>query len=94
MDFDSFKSSASRDTPPAGLGNALEALWQLSKGNWETAHELAQAQDDSNGAWVHAHLHRVEGDESNAGYWYRKAGRPHAKTSLDAEWEEIVRALL
>ena len=94
MDFDSFKRSTEGDAPPAGIGKALEALWHLSKGDWDKAHRLAQAEDDSDGAWVHAHLHRVEGDESNAGYWYRRAGKPHAKASLEAEWDDIARELL
>ncbi len=94
MDYDSFKTSVGRDAPPDSLGKALEALWRLAKGDWEAAHELAQSQNDPVGAWVHAHLHRVEGDQSNAGHWYRKAGKPHSKAPLDAEWDEIVRALL
>ena len=94
MDFDSFKSSVDGDAPPESLDSAQAALWHLAKGDWEAAHELAQSRDDAAGAWVHAHIHRVEGDESNAGYWYRKAGKPHATTSLAAEWEEIARALL
>ena len=94
MDFDSFKTSIAEDAPPDGLSTALQALWHLSKGDWETAHKLAQSQDDAEGAWVHAHLHRVEGDESNAGYWYRKAAKPHATVPLEAEWDDIVQALL
>ena len=94
MDLDSFKRSIDGDAPPAGIGKAAEALWHLAKGDWDRAHKVAQAEDDQDGAWVHAHLHRVEGDESNAGYWYRKAGQPHAEVSLEAEWDEIARALL
>jgi hypothetical protein len=80
--------------PPAGLDTALKALWHAAKGDWDKAHELAQAQEDATGAWVHAYLHRVEGDESNAGYWYRRAGRPHATAPLPEEWQEIATALL
>lgn len=94
MDFEAFKASLDGDAPPPGLGGALEALWHQAKGDWHAAHRLAQAAPGADGAWVHAHLHRVEGDEKNAGYWYRRAGKPPATTSFDAEWEEIVRALL
>ena len=94
MDYDSFKRSIDEASPPEPLDGCLEALWRLAKGDWDAAHKLAQERDDAAGAWVHAHLHRVEGDESNAGYWYRKAGKPHSKSPLEAEWDEIVRALL
>lgn len=80
--------------PPQGLDTALQALWHAAKGEWDKAHELAQSREDATGAWVHAYLHRVEGDQSNAGYWYRRAGRPHATASLDDEWQEIAGALL
>ena len=93
-DFDQFKSSLSGAAPPDGLDRPLAALWHAAKGDWSKAHELAQEQDDTTGAWVHAYLHRVEGDQSNAGYWYRRAGRPHTRAALEAEWEEIARALL
>jgi hypothetical protein len=94
MDFTAFKASVARDAPPEGLGSALGALWHAAKGDWNRAHALAQSQDDRDGAWVHAYLHRVEGDQSNAGYWYRRAGRPHSRASLPEEWEQIARELL
>jgi hypothetical protein len=93
-DLAQFKASLSGKAPPAGLGGALAALWHAAKGDWARAHELAQEQDDTAGAWVHAYLHRVEGDQSNAGYWYRRAGKPTARTALETEWDEIARALL
>jgi hypothetical protein len=94
IDFTAFKTSVAADRPPDGLDGALGALWHAAKGGWSQAHELAQAQEDQDGAWVHAYLHRVEGDESNAGYWYRRAGKPHCRTPLAEEWEQIARALL
>jgi hypothetical protein len=94
MDLEAFRSSLSAPEPPAEAGRALAALWRAAKGEWDTAHELAQAQDDARGAWVHAHLHRIEGDEANAGYWYRRAGKPHSAASLEEEWAEIAQALL
>ncbi len=94
MDLKSFKASTGAGSPPGGLSEALRALWWDAKGDWHKAHEHAQAQDDKEGAWVHAYLHRKEGDLGNAGYWYRQAGRPKATGPLDAEWEAIAKALL
>ena len=94
MDLAAFKDSLQGDGPPAGLGRALSALWHEAKGDWDQAHRLAQAPDDEAGAWVHAYLHRVEGDLSNAGYWYRRAGKPSSTAPLKQEWDEIVGALL
>ncbi|HET9222136.1 MAG TPA: hypothetical protein VFO07_06515 [Roseiflexaceae bacterium] len=94
MDLAAFRASVEASTPVDHLSHALQALWHDAKGDWRTAHEHAQAQDDRDGAWVHAYLHRKEGDLANAGYWYRRAGRPVAGESLDAEWETIAAALL
>ena len=94
MDLPSFKQSLDQDAPPEDLGGALAALWHEAKGDWDQAHRLAQSQKDADGAWVHAYLHRVEGDLSNAGFWYRKAGRPDSSAPLEEEWREIATALL
>lgn len=89
-----FEASLEGDAPPPGLGTALEALWWQGKGEWERAHELAQGAATTAGAWVHAHLHRVEGDLANAGYWYRRAGRDLTEGGLQSEWRAIAAALL
>lgn len=94
MDFAAFKSSLGQDKPPAGLASAAEALWWDAKGDWAEAHRCAQRQGDPAGAWVHAYLHRVEGDMSNAGGWYRRAGKPVSSLPLEEEWEAIARAIL
>ena len=94
MDFEAFSQSLSAAAPPAGLSRALQALWWDGKGDWGKAHECAQEVEDEAGNWVHAYLHRKEGDASNAGHWYRRAGQPHAKATLEAEWEAIAKALL
>ena len=94
MDIDEFRKSLDASAPPPGLDHALEGLWWDAKGDWEKAHACAQNQDDARGAWVHAYLHRKEGDQGNAGYWYRRAGRPHASSTLDEEWNAIAIALL
>jgi hypothetical protein len=97
MSFDEFQQSAARDpSAPPGIGHALEALWHDGRGDWDRAHACAQEDDGPDGAWVHAYLHRKEGDPANAAYWYRRAGRPvpPAEVSLKAEWADIARELL
>ena len=90
---DDLRRSLARSLPPPGIGHALEALWWDAKGDWDRAHECAQAANGTDGAWVHAYLHREEGDQPNAGYWYRRAGRPHSEATLAEEWAEIATAL-
>jgi hypothetical protein len=94
MTLAEFKETLSDVRPPAGLPGTLVALWHDGRGDWTAAHETAQAIDDSAGAWIHAYLHRKEGDAGNAAYWYRRAGKPVASSSLDAEWEAIAAVLL
>ena len=87
------KSTLPDAAPASGLAPPLAALWWAAKGDWNAAHRIVQDESDANSAWVHAYLHRVEGDLSNAGYWYRQAGQPVATDSLEVEWERIVDAL-
>ena len=94
MNIETFSAALLHDTPPAGWSRALQALWHQGKGDWDRAHQLAQAQDDAEGAWVHAHLHRAEGDIANARYWYRHAGKEPPTVSLDEEFAAIAAALL
>ena len=94
MDLFAFRASLAVDAPPAGLGDALRALWLDAKGDWDGAHNAAQADEGGPGDWVHAYLHRKEGDTGNAAYWYRRAGKPACKTSLEDEWAAIAEALL
>jgi hypothetical protein len=72
----------------------LVALWHDARGDWDAAHTVAQDVPDPDGAWVHAYLHRKEGDLGNAAYWYRRAGKPAATGSLEEEWRQIVGAFL
>jgi hypothetical protein len=76
------------------LDAPLAALWWAAKGGWDQAHKLVQDEASAEAAWVHAYLHRVEGDRGNADYWYRRAAKPVASGSLDTEWERIASALL
>jgi len=94
MTLEEFRNSIHHDHPPAGLDFALTGLWWDAKGKWTQAHESAQQDEGNRGAWVHAYLHRKEGDASNAGYWYGHAGRTAAAGPLTDEWMEITKALL
>jgi hypothetical protein len=90
------KQSTLKDArPPAGLGEAALALWYLKKGDWEKSHAIAQDLHDAHGAWIHALLHLVEGDLSNARYWFAEAGRPSVKPAqAEALWDEIAAEVL
>jgi hypothetical protein len=94
MTNDELRDSLSADAPPVGLAGPVEALWHAAKGRWDAAHEIVQADDGDDAAWVHAYLHRVEGDIGNAGYWYRRAGKPVADGPLDDEWQAIASTML
>lgn len=89
-----FKRSLSKSDPPAGLSPALVALWWAGKDDWDKAHKLVMSEDGAECAWVHAYLHRLEGDLDNARYWYRQARRPAAAGELADEWAAIVAVLL
>jgi hypothetical protein len=94
MNLDDFRKSLAASEPPAGLTHALAGLWWDAKGDWPRAHESAQQDEGKDGSWVHAYLHRKEGDQGNAGYWYRQAGEPVCRDSLDWEWLNITTAML
>lgn len=94
MTLAEFQLSQNQPTPPTGLSLALQSLWHDAKGDWNKAHELAQADSGPAGDWVHAYLHRKEGDQANAAYWYRRAGKPVCRQPLDTEWRGIVSELV
>jgi hypothetical protein len=94
MKFAAFKASIAREAPPGGLSLALQALWWDAKGDWDKAHDCAQAAKGKAGDWAHAYLHRKEGDQSNAAYWYKRVGQPVSTAPLPAEWEAVARSLL
>lgn len=94
MTYEQFMESMAGDTPPDRLPPLLEALWHDGKNNWEHAHNIAQEVHDRNGSWIHAYLHRKEGDHFNARYWYGKAGKPEPAGTLKEEWEALVRNFL
>ncbi len=94
MHYDQFLDSLEAGSPPENLSPYLLALWHDGKDDWEASHNVAQDIQDRNGSWIHAYLHRKEGDLFNARYWYRQAGRSEPPTSLQEEWEELVKYFL
>jgi hypothetical protein len=94
MNFQHFINSLSDASMPPSLTESLQAMWYDRKGDWNKAHDIAQEIHSKEGSWIHAYLHRKEGDAGNAAYWYHRANQPVCKTSLAQEWEDIVKALL
>jgi hypothetical protein len=94
MTLAEFRGTLSAARPPAGLGKPLEALWHAGRGDWERAHRIVMSARSRDAAWVHAYLHRQEGDRDNARYWYRQAKRPGATGALEAEWAAIAAEIL
>jgi hypothetical protein len=92
MTLQQFRDSLRNEEPPSDV--ALAGLWWDAKGDWTRAHESAQQDEGPAGSWVHAYLHRKEGDASNAEYWYGRAGKSTSRSSLDQEWVEIAESLL
>lgn len=82
-------------TAPAGLNAALQCLWLSKAGRWDQAHDACQNLPDPIGAWIHAHLHREEGDHANAAYWYQRARQPVPPRALGIadEWDQLVEKL-
>lgn len=94
MNYDQFYASITEPAPPQNISVYLQALWYDGKGDWDASHETIQDLPDKTASWIHAYLHRKEGDTFNANYWYNKASKRMPGYSLDQEWEEIVKALL
>jgi len=94
MHFDQFKASLAGAAPPAESSLPLQALWWVAKGDWHKAHRLCQELHSEHMAWVHAHLHRVEGDERNAAGWYKRAGKTPSEAAFDEEWNDLARGMM
>lgn len=94
MDVKGFVESINLDHPPAEISAPVAALWWDAKGNWKQAHELVDELESKDGMAVHAYLHRKEGEQSNADYWYARAGRGFHRPDLDDEWRALVEALV
>ena len=84
----------SKNAPSSSWPGPLRALWYAHKGNWEKAHRTAQDIPTQDGSWIHAYLHREEGDHNNARYWYSMACRSPSRASLSEELEDITRQLV
>ncbi len=94
MNISAFQTSMNSDLPPSALSAPLEALWWDRKGDWTRAHQLVDELETPEGMAVHAYLHRKEGEQWNADYWYRRAGRTYYRIQLSDEWTALVQALL
>ena len=94
MQYQTFQQSIKDSAPPANLSVYLQAMWYDAHGDWDKAHNMVDRLDDATACWVHAYLHRKEGDTGNAGYWYSRANKKMPAVSLQQEWETIVKALL
>ena len=95
MKKSNFLESLTNDPkPPESLSSELQSLWWIKKGDWEKAHDLAQDACSKEGDWIHAHLHRAEGDLGNASYWYSRAGKKNCVTTTEAEWDSILETIL
>jgi len=94
MTLSAFIASLELPAPPQEFSAPLQAMWWDGKGNWDQAHDIAQDIENSTGSWIHAYLHRKEGDRSNAAYWYSRAGKSMPFSTLQEEWEHITSSLL
>ena len=94
MTIEAFRASLTNADPPAGISPLLKALWYDGKNDWERAHDIAQDIHTDDGSWIHAYLHRKEGDQGNAAYWYRRARRPVPRLALEEEWQQIATEFL
>jgi hypothetical protein len=92
--YTEFQESLLFTTPISIWPEGLQALWYDANDDWEASHNIAQEMHDDLGSWIHAYLHRKEGDKINAGYWYRRAGKPFSKLSITEEHREIVEFIL
>jgi hypothetical protein len=95
MTFQEFlESTKNHNVPPRGLSEELQALWWAKSGDWNRAHQVVGDIPTADGSWIHAYLHRVEGDASNAAYWYSRADQPVPQNSTDEEWQDLAREFL
>ena len=94
MQLNEFLDSTKKEVTPDGLSEPLQAMWYARKGDWDKAHNIAQSISSELGSWIHAYLHRVEGDLSNADYWYKRAGKPQFQGSTEAEADDIINSIL
>jgi hypothetical protein len=94
MTSSEFEASFAQSIPPPDLSAPLQALWWAGKGDWERAHKIVMDDESKEAAWVHAYLHRAEGDLPNARYWYRRAGQEPEEGALETEWADLVKTFM
>ena len=94
MIYNTFIQSLKNNSPPIGISKPMQAMWYAKKGNWYKAHQIAQNITSDSGSWIHAYLHRVEGDESNARYWYNRANIKPINTDFNEEAKRIITHIL
>ncbi|MEM9647887.1 MAG: hypothetical protein AAF969_05355 [Bacteroidota bacterium] len=92
--YEQFQETLAHSSPPENWSEALRALWYAAKDDWNASHNIAQDLHTQMGSWIHAYLHRQEGDEWNAGYWYRQAGEPFPNKSLEDELQHLIEVVL
>lgn len=90
MNIELFKETFALDIPDPQLTTILKSLWYDAKGDWKRAHDLVDQMPGLDAAWVHAYLHRKEGDIWNADYWYARAKKTRPSYSLEEEWANLV----
>jgi hypothetical protein len=93
MDATELRATLGGENPPDDLSVPLQALWWDGKGDWARAHGLVDELETKDAMAVHAYLHRKEGVEWNADYWYKRAGRAFHRPALDDEWSALVEGL-
>lgn len=94
MTIQQFRKTITESSPPSSVSGHLKALWYDAKDDWEQSHTIIQDIEDADAAWIHAYLHRKEGDTGNADYWYRRAGKKRPAITLEEEWENIAASLI
>lgn len=94
MTFEEFKESLNNSSPPQNLSDLLKAMWYDANENWKASHDIAQEIHSKEGSWIHAYLHRKEGDEGNASYWYQRAEKSFPTITLQDEWSQLVLSFL
>lgn len=92
--YDEFLQTLEIEVPHSNWPEALKSLWYDAKGNWVASHDIAQDMHNAMGSWIHAYLHRKEGDDFNAGYWYRQAGKTFPNSTLEEEHRKMVLSLI
>jgi len=92
--LEAFKDTLVKATPSVDWSQALQSIWWAAKGNWNASHDIAQDLHTKIGSRIHAYLHRLEGDDWNAGYWYRQANVPFPKCSLEGELQKLIESVL